>query len=90
LYCIAREGLATGLTSGAMIKRYNLDTASSVQNALRNLCGDKLNIAARVGGAHYRLQDKFFELWIADVNHFWDSKVDNPEQLFRLFRSLEC
>ena len=90
LYCIAREGLATGLTSGAMIKRYNLDTASSVQNALRNLCGDKLNIAARVGGSHYRLQDKFFELWIADVNHFWDSKVDNPEQLFRLFRSLEC
>lgn len=89
LFCIASEGLATGLTSSAMMKHYDLDNASSVQNALRNLCDDKLNLVAKVGKSHYKLQDKFFELWLAESNHAFDSKVSNALKTFETLREVE-
>ncbi|MBQ9893667.1 MAG: ATP-binding protein [Bacteroidales bacterium] len=89
LFCIANEGLATGLTSASTMKRYGLDNASSVQNALRNLCGDKLNMVAKVGRSHYKLQDKFFELWLAKMNHTFDAKVANAGVLFEAVREIE-
>lgn len=89
LFCIASEGLATGLTSSAMMKHYDLDNASAVQNALRNLCDDKLNLVTKVGKSHYKLQDKFFELWLAETNHAFDSKVTNALKTFETLREIE-
>lgn len=37
-------GVGQGLTSGAVMKRYNLDNASSVQHSLANLSEDKLDM----------------------------------------------
>lgn len=88
LFCIASEGLATGLTSSAIMKHYDLDNASSVQNALRNLCDDKLNLVAKVGKSHYKLQDKFFELWLAETNHAFDSKVESALKTFETLREI--
>lgn len=89
LFCIANEGLATGLTSSAMMKKYALDNASSVQNALRNLCGDHLNLVARVGKYHYKLQDKFFELWLASSNNAFAKKVFSAPTTFEALRKIE-
>ena len=89
LFCIASEGLATGLTSSAVMKRYNLDNASSVQNALRNLCDDKLNLVAKVGKSHYKLQDKFFELWLAESNHVFDTQVEAAYNTFQTLREID-
>lgn len=89
LFCIASEGLATGLTSSAMMKKYSLDNASSVQNALRNLCGDHLNLVAKVGKSHYKLQDKFFELWLALSNKAFDQKVSSAPANFEALRKIE-
>ena len=88
LYCIAREGLATGLTSSQMLKQYQLDNASSVQNALKNLCGDKLNLVSRVGKNHYRLQDRFFELWFAKTDGRFDEKISTAKDAFDKERAL--
>ena len=88
LYCIAQEGLAGGLTSSQMLKRYQLDNASSVQNALKNLCGDKLNLVTRVGKSHYRLQDRFFELWYAKMDGLINEKISSAQTLFEKEREL--
>lgn len=61
-FCIAREGIAIGMTSSKMLSTYHLDNASSVQYALTTL--DEKNLIKRVGSA-YMLRDRFFELWIA-------------------------
>lgn len=89
LFCIASEGLVTGLTSSAMMKKYSLDNASSVQNALRNLCGDNLNMVAKVGKSHYKLQDKFFELWLAASDNAFDRKVISAPTTFEALRKIE-
>ena len=89
LFCIASEGLVTGLTSSAMMKKYSLDNASSVQNALRNLCGDNLNMVAKVGKSHYKLQDKFFELWLAASDNAFDRKVKAGPATFEALRKIE-
>ena len=72
-----------------MMKHYDLDNASAVQNALRNLCDDKLNLVTKVGKSHYKLQDKFFELWLAETNHAFDSKVSNAMKTFDTLREIE-
>ena len=89
LFCIASEGLVTGLTSSAMMKKYSLDNASSVQNALRNLCGDNLNMVVKVGKSHYKLQDKFFELWLAASDNAFDRKVISAPTTFEALRKIE-
>lgn len=82
LYCIAGEGIARGLTSTAMMKRYDLDNASSVQNALENLCGENLKIAVRIAKGVYMLQDRLFELWIASRGGYLDLKLSHPKERF--------
>lgn len=79
LFCILREGQASGLTSGKMLKQYNLDNASSVQNALKVLMGDNLNVIMRVGGNYYQARDRFFELW-------WARREGDLEKKFSLAR----
>ena len=88
LYCIAGEGIATGLTSTAIMKKYNLDNASSVQNALSNLCGENLNIAVNIAKGTYILQDRLFELWIAKRGGYMELKLANVKERFEKERSL--
>ena len=82
LFAVAEEGIATGLTSTAFIKHYNLDNASSVQNALKLLSDDKQNFIKKVGKASYCLQDRFFELWIARQGRRLESKIERAEARF--------
>lgn len=88
LYCIAGEGIAKGLTSTAMMKRYDLDNASSVQNALENLCGESLKIAVKIAKGVYTLQDRLFELWIASRGCYLGMKLMNPKRRFEEERSI--
>ena len=82
LFAIAEEGIATGLTSTAVIKRYNLDNASSVQNAIKLLSDDKTNFIKKIGKASYCLQDRFFELWTARRDRRLESKIERAEARF--------
>ena len=88
LYCIAGEGIASGLTSTSIMKKYDLDNASSVQNALENLCGDSLNIAVKIAKGVYILRDRLFELWIADRGGYMDLKLENVKERFEKERKL--
>ena len=87
LFCIAEEGIASGLTSAGIMKRYKLENASSVQNALKVLSGDKLNLIRRIGKATYILRDRFFELWLARNNQVLKRKFDEAETRFKIERS---
>ena len=87
LFCIAAEGIASELTSTGIMKRYDLDNASSVQNALKVLSGDKLNLVRKIGKATYILRDRFFELWLARNNQALKRKFDEAESRFKTERS---
>ena len=66
-----------------MIKKYNLDNASSVQNSLKSLCGEPLNLVCRTGKASYMLRDRFFELWIAKGNHQLEGKIARASERYQ-------
>lgn len=61
LYAIARDGVATKMTSAGFVKRHNLDSASSVQSATKKLLSDDYVVE---DGNGYRVADRFFGLWI--------------------------
>lgn len=88
IQCIAIEGLATNMTSQEMIQNYYLGGASSVSSTLEKLTRDKKAIVTRIGNDHYRLSDKFFELWIADQTGILQEKLDTAEQMFKKERAL--
>jgi hypothetical protein len=82
LRCIAQEGLVTGLSSSAMMKKYNLDNASSVQNGLKVLMNDNHCLVSKVGNRHYQLQNRFFELWLARKSGSIDLKYQSVQERF--------
>ncbi len=82
LYCIALEGIARGLTSSSMMKRYRLDNASAVQNALENLASDKLGLIERIAKGTYVLQDRLFELWLANKTGILEDKYQYARERF--------
>ena len=82
LYCIAMEGIARGLTSSSMMKRYHLDNASAVQNALENLSSDKLGLIERIAKGTYVLQDRLFELWLAVKTGLLEDKYQYARERF--------
>lgn len=82
LFCIAAEGIGKELTSSWMMKKYNLDNASVVQNALNNLGEERMNIIARLCKGTYVLQDRLFELWIAYKSGFLDRKFEAVPERF--------
>ena len=86
--CIADMGIATGLTSTAVLKKYDLDNASTVQNALRNITKDDFNLVTILGKGIYVLQDRFFELWLAKRNASFTAKVEEAEERFYRQRKL--
>ena len=65
-----------------MMKKYNLDNASVVQNALNNLGEERMNIIARLCKGTYVLQDRLFELWIAYKSGFLDRKFEAVPERF--------
>lgn len=83
LVYVALQGQASGLTSAATLKRFNLDNASAVQNALKHLCSDESNLLVKFGKASYKLNDKFFELWIADQYGILESKYNAALSQFK-------
>ena len=61
MQAIAKEGAVRSVTSSAFIKKYSLDSASSVQSALKGL-SDK-DILSAIDG-EYRISDFFFGEWL--------------------------
>ena len=73
--CIAMEGLATGLTSSAMIAKYGLGASSSITNHLKSLSSEDRKVIQKVGKA-YMISDRFFELWIAQQGGLLEEKFN--------------
>ena len=61
LQAIAQEGTVKSVTSAAFIKKYALDSASSVQSALKGLT--EKDFLTTTDGIH-RISDYFFALWL--------------------------
>jgi hypothetical protein len=64
LQAIAREGIAQNITSAKFIKKYNLNSASSVQSAIRLLL--KNDLVTQSDGV-YRVYDYFFAEWLSTI-----------------------
>ena len=64
LYAIAKEGNASGITSGPFIKKHGLLSQSSVQTAVKQLL-DKEIITSEENV--YQVYDRFFGLWLANL-----------------------
>ena len=64
LQAIAKEGVAYNITSAKFIKKYNLNSASSVQAAVKLLLKNDLLTQTDNG---YRLYDFFLSEWLATV-----------------------
>lgn len=64
LQAIAKEGLAQNITSGKFIKKYNLNSASSVQSAVKLLLKNDLVTQTDNG---YRVYDFFLSEWLATI-----------------------
>lgn len=64
LQAIAKEGLAQNITSAKFIKKYNINSASSVQAAVKNLL--KNDIVTQQDN-DYRVYDFFFSEWLATM-----------------------
>ncbi len=64
LQAIAKEGIANNITSSKFIKKYNLNSASSVQSAVKMLL--KNDIITQNDNT-YRVYDRFLSEWLATV-----------------------
>lgn len=64
LQAIAKEGVARNITSSKFIKKYNLNSASSVQSAVKLLF--KNDLITQTDSA-YRVYDYFFSEWLSTV-----------------------
>lgn len=64
LQAIAKEGQASGVTSLRFIKKYNLNSASAVQAAVKQLL--KYEVVTHDDGL-YRVSDFFFSEWLAEM-----------------------
>lgn len=58
---IAREGIATNVQSSSFVKKYNLNSASSVQSGIKTLL-EKAYITEQSGS--YRIYDLFMQRWL--------------------------
>ena len=63
LYAIAREGVATKLTSAAFVKRHQLKSASAVQSAAKRLLDYDI-ITQK--GHEFSVSDPLLEIWLRE------------------------
>ena len=89
LYCIAAQGIASNLTSSETMKRFALDNASSVQNALISLLDDNNPIIRKLTKGTYIIEDRLFELWIAREGGYLEIKYESAADRFHRQRLLE-
>ena len=87
LFAIAAEGIASGITSSGFMKKYRLDNASSVQNAIKILTDERVRLVSRCGKATYCLQDTFLELWIDRRVGNIRNKLSRKQELFEKWRN---
>ena len=64
LYAIAKEGKATGITSGDFVKKHSLLSSASVQTSAKQLLEKEIIIAEN---NVYQVYDRFFGLWLKKV-----------------------
>jgi ATPase domain predominantly from Archaea len=64
LIAIAKEGKASGVTSGDFIRKYRLQSASSIQSALKYLL-DKDLVTQEMNVFH--VYDRFFGMWLKNI-----------------------
>ena len=64
LQAIAKEGIANSITSSKFIKKYNLNSASSVQSAVKQLLNNDI---ITQNGSNYCIYDRFLSEWLATV-----------------------
>ena len=69
LYAIAAEGMASRVTSMAFAKKHNLESASAIQSAIKQLLNQNLITEIH---KKYSVTDKFFALWI---NRIYNEKA---------------
>lgn len=69
LYAIAAEGMASRITSMAFAKKHNLESASAIQSATKQLLNQNLITEIH---KEYSVTDKFFALW---MNRIYNEKV---------------
>lgn len=69
LYAIAAEGMASRVTSMAFAKKHNLESASAIQSATKQLLNQNLITEIH---KEYSVTDKFFALW---MNRIYNEKV---------------
>ena len=62
LIALAKEGKTSALTSASFIKKYKLDSASSVQAGMKGLL-EKDFVTRELG--IYQVYDRFFRIWLA-------------------------
>ena len=89
LFCIACEGIGKELTSARIIRKYDLEGTSAVQNALNNLGEGRLNLVTRLCKGTYVLQDRLFELWLASKFGQLQQKFDTVAERFIEQREIE-
>lgn len=65
LQAIAKEGIAHNITSTKFIKKYNLNSASAVQAAVKLLL--KNDILTQTDDGGYHVYDLFLSEWLATV-----------------------
>jgi len=64
LFAIGRQGKAKEITSARFVKKYGLNSASSVQSAIRQLL--EKEFITREGDG-YQVYDRFFGLWLSEM-----------------------
>ena len=64
LQAIAKERVATNITSAKFVKKYNLHSASSVQSAVKLLLKNDMLTQTDTG---FRVYDFFLADWLANV-----------------------
>ena len=63
LQAIAKEGVVDAVTSGSFVRQHALESASSVQSAIKGLM-DKEIVSHTEG--QYRINDFFFSVWLRE------------------------
>lgn len=69
LYAIAAEGSASRVTSMAFAKKHNLESASAIQSAIKQLLNQNLITEIH---REYSVTDKFFALW---MNRIYNERI---------------
>lgn len=89
LFYIAYAGIADKVTSSAVIKEFDLQGTSQVQNALKNLGEDKADLIEAIDKTTYVIKDRLLELWLAERMDILENKLQNAPVRYNLQIEIE-